>query len=130
MQTVQMPKSACVCVCVFQHEAKIRSLTEYMQNMELKKRQLEENYDCLSEELAKLQTAGTHTLSSKMYPSNTMVYSAQQEAKGHFMLYYNVIYNSDCKVIVCMFADSGQETPLDTDESGNVKVVLIHCWCG
>uniref|UniRef100_A0A673GXV5 Kinesin-like protein n=1 Tax=Sinocyclocheilus rhinocerous TaxID=307959 RepID=A0A673GXV5_9TELE len=45
-----------VSVC-FQHEAKIRSLTEYMQNMELKKRQLENNYDCLSEELAKLQTA-------------------------------------------------------------------------
>uniref|UniRef100_A0A8C1GYF6 Kinesin-like protein n=1 Tax=Cyprinus carpio carpio TaxID=630221 RepID=A0A8C1GYF6_CYPCA len=42
---------------ISQHEAKIRSLTEYMQNMELKKRQLEENYDCLSEELAKLQTA-------------------------------------------------------------------------
>uniref|UniRef100_A0A8C1KN96 Kinesin-like protein n=1 Tax=Cyprinus carpio TaxID=7962 RepID=A0A8C1KN96_CYPCA len=41
---------------ISQHEAKIRSLTEYMQNMELKKRQLEENYDCLSEELAKLQT--------------------------------------------------------------------------
>ncbi|XP_009301044.1 kinesin heavy chain isoform X1 [Danio rerio] len=40
---------------ISQHEAKIRSLTEYMQNMELKKRQLEENYDCLSEELAKLQ---------------------------------------------------------------------------
>uniref|UniRef100_A0A8C2C243 Kinesin-like protein n=1 Tax=Cyprinus carpio TaxID=7962 RepID=A0A8C2C243_CYPCA len=39
---------------ISQHEAKIRSLTEYMQNMELKKRQLEENYDCLSEELAKL----------------------------------------------------------------------------
>ncbi|XP_016107337.1 kinesin heavy chain [Sinocyclocheilus grahami] len=39
------------------HEAKIRSLTEYMQNMELKKRQLENNYDCLSEELTKLQTA-------------------------------------------------------------------------
>ncbi|XP_052414060.1 kinesin heavy chain [Carassius gibelio] len=42
---------------ISQHEAKIRSLTEYMQNVELKKRQLEENYDCLSEELAKLQTA-------------------------------------------------------------------------
>uniref|UniRef100_A0A8C2BX76 Kinesin-like protein n=1 Tax=Cyprinus carpio TaxID=7962 RepID=A0A8C2BX76_CYPCA len=40
---------------ISQHEAKIRSLTEYMQNMELKKRQLEENYDCLSEELAKLK---------------------------------------------------------------------------
>ncbi|XP_073707336.1 kinesin heavy chain [Garra rufa] len=40
---------------ISQHEAKIRSLTEYMQNVELKKRQLEENYDCLNEELAKLQ---------------------------------------------------------------------------
>ncbi|XP_016097262.1 kinesin heavy chain-like [Sinocyclocheilus grahami] len=62
-----------VSVC-FQHEAKIRSLTEYMQNMELKKRQLENNYDCLSEELTKLQTA-----------------------------------------------ESAQDNPLDTDESGNGK---------
>ncbi|KAF4112649.1 kinesin heavy chain [Onychostoma macrolepis] len=59
---------------ISQHEAKIRSLTEYMQNVELKKRQLEENYDCLSEELAKLQTA-----------------------------------------------ESAQDNPLDTDESGNGK---------
>uniref|UniRef100_A0A8C1KMD8 Kinesin-like protein n=1 Tax=Cyprinus carpio TaxID=7962 RepID=A0A8C1KMD8_CYPCA len=59
---------------ISQHEAKIRSLTEYMQNMELKKRQLEENYDCLSEELAKLQTA-----------------------------------------------ESAQDNPLDTDESGTRK---------
>uniref|UniRef100_A0A8C2BX63 Kinesin-like protein n=1 Tax=Cyprinus carpio TaxID=7962 RepID=A0A8C2BX63_CYPCA len=49
---------------ISQHEAKIRSLTEYMQNMELKKRQLEENYDCLSEELAKLQTPLTCILLS------------------------------------------------------------------
>ncbi|KAJ7998851.1 hypothetical protein DPEC_G00209260 [Dallia pectoralis] len=41
---------------ISQHEVKIRSLTEYMQNVELKKRQLEESYDTLSEELAKLQT--------------------------------------------------------------------------
>ncbi|XP_067228742.1 kinesin heavy chain [Chanodichthys erythropterus] len=64
---------------ISQHEAKIRSLTEYMQNVELKKRQLEENYDCLSEELAKLQTA-----------------------------------------------DSGQDNPLDTDESGNMKKADVH----
>lgn len=42
----------------FQHEAKIRSLTDYMQNVELKKRQLEDSYDSLSEELAKLQAQG------------------------------------------------------------------------
>lgn len=42
----------------FQHGAKIRSLTEYMQNVELKKRQLEDSYDSLSEELAKLKAQG------------------------------------------------------------------------
>nr|XP_040058777.1 kinesin heavy chain isoform X2 [Gasterosteus aculeatus aculeatus] len=40
---------------VSQHEAKIRSLTDYMQNVELKKRKLEDSHDSLSEELAKLQ---------------------------------------------------------------------------
>lgn len=42
-----------------QHEAKIRSLTEYMQSMEQKKRLLEESHDSLSEELAKLQDQGS-----------------------------------------------------------------------
>ncbi|XP_060926183.1 kinesin heavy chain isoform X2 [Limanda limanda] len=40
---------------ISQHGAKIRSLTEYLQNVELKKRQLEDSYDSLSEELAKVQ---------------------------------------------------------------------------
>ncbi|XP_053226760.1 kinesin heavy chain isoform X3 [Podarcis raffonei] len=44
---------------ISQHEAKIRSLTEYMQSVELKKRNLEESYDTLSEELAKLQAQET-----------------------------------------------------------------------
>ncbi|MBN3317767.1 KIF5A protein, partial [Atractosteus spatula] len=44
---------------ISQHEAKIRSLTEYMQNVELKKRQLEDSYDSLSEELARLQAQET-----------------------------------------------------------------------
>nr|XP_033794886.1 kinesin heavy chain [Geotrypetes seraphini]XP_033794887.1 kinesin heavy chain [Geotrypetes seraphini] len=44
---------------ISQHEAKIRSLTEYMHSVELKKRQLEESYDSLSEELAKLQAQET-----------------------------------------------------------------------
>ncbi|TMS19299.1 Kinesin heavy chain isoform 5A [Larimichthys crocea] len=53
---------------VLQHEAKIRSLTDYMQNVELKKRHLEDSYDSLSEELAKLQaqerlTRGKHLTS-------------------------------------------------------------------
>ncbi|EDM16486.1 kinesin family member 5A [Rattus norvegicus] len=44
---------------ISQHEAKIRSLTEYMQTVELKKRHLEESYDSLSDELAKLQAQET-----------------------------------------------------------------------
>uniref|UniRef100_A0A4W6BS51 Kinesin-like protein n=1 Tax=Lates calcarifer TaxID=8187 RepID=A0A4W6BS51_LATCA len=44
---------------ISQHEAKIRSLTEYMQSVEQKKRLLEESHDSLSEELAKLQDQET-----------------------------------------------------------------------
>ncbi|KFO34548.1 Kinesin-1 heavy chain [Fukomys damarensis] len=40
---------------VSQHEAKIKSLTEYLQNVEQKKRQLEESVDSLSEELVQLR---------------------------------------------------------------------------
>lgn len=43
-----------------QHQAKIKSLTDYMQNMEQKKRQLEESQDALTEELAKLQAQGLY----------------------------------------------------------------------
>uniref|UniRef100_A0A6Q2XEQ7 Kinesin-like protein n=1 Tax=Esox lucius TaxID=8010 RepID=A0A6Q2XEQ7_ESOLU len=39
---------------ISQHEAKIKSLTEYLQNVEQKKRQLEENVDSLNEELVKI----------------------------------------------------------------------------
>uniref|UniRef100_A0A8C5FQI5 Kinesin-like protein n=1 Tax=Gadus morhua TaxID=8049 RepID=A0A8C5FQI5_GADMO len=40
---------------ISQHQAKIKSLTDYMQNVEQKKRQLEESQDGLMEELAKLK---------------------------------------------------------------------------
>uniref|UniRef100_A0A3Q3FIF6 Kinesin-like protein n=1 Tax=Labrus bergylta TaxID=56723 RepID=A0A3Q3FIF6_9LABR len=50
---------------VSQHEAKIRSLTEYMQSVEKKKRQLEDSYDSLSEELAKVQAQGRLMNSSR-----------------------------------------------------------------
>uniref|UniRef100_A0A8C2S9Z6 Kinesin-like protein n=1 Tax=Capra hircus TaxID=9925 RepID=A0A8C2S9Z6_CAPHI len=44
---------------ISQHEAKIKSLTEYLQNVEQKKRQLEESVDSLSEELVQLRAQGT-----------------------------------------------------------------------
>ncbi|XP_041332679.1 kinesin heavy chain-like, partial [Pyrgilauda ruficollis] len=43
---------------ISQHEAKIRSLTEYAQSLELRKRHLEEAHDALGEELARLQAQG------------------------------------------------------------------------
>ncbi|XP_048857196.1 kinesin heavy chain isoform X1 [Brienomyrus brachyistius] len=43
---------------ISQHQAKIRSLTDYMQNVEQKRRQLEESQDALTEELAKLHAQG------------------------------------------------------------------------
>ncbi|KAG7226995.1 hypothetical protein INR49_022341, partial [Caranx melampygus] len=50
---------------ISQHEAKIRSLTEYMQSVEQKKRLLEESHDSLSEELAKLQDQDNSQLEEK-----------------------------------------------------------------
>lgn len=44
-----------------QYEAKIKSLTEYLQNIEQKKRALEENVDSLNEELVKLSAQGINT---------------------------------------------------------------------
>uniref|UniRef100_A0A3B3UMK4 Kinesin-like protein n=1 Tax=Poecilia latipinna TaxID=48699 RepID=A0A3B3UMK4_9TELE len=44
---------------ISQHEAKIRSLMDCMQNVELKKRQLEDSYDSLTEEMANLRAQGT-----------------------------------------------------------------------
>uniref|UniRef100_A0A8L0DUY8 Kinesin-like protein n=1 Tax=Oncorhynchus mykiss TaxID=8022 RepID=A0A8L0DUY8_ONCMY len=40
---------------ISQHQAKIKSLTDYMQNMEQKKRRLEESQDALTEELKTLE---------------------------------------------------------------------------
>ncbi|XP_029974319.1 kinesin family member 5Aa isoform X1 [Salarias fasciatus] len=50
---------------ISQHEAKIRSLTEYMQSVEQKKRLLEESHDSLSEELAKLQDQDNSMMEEK-----------------------------------------------------------------
>uniref|UniRef100_A0A8B9KXQ7 Kinesin-like protein n=1 Tax=Astyanax mexicanus TaxID=7994 RepID=A0A8B9KXQ7_ASTMX len=61
---------------ISQHEAKIRSLSEYMQNMELKKRQLEENYDSLSEEFSRLQNTGP-------VHSGESILSVKQQRENH-----------------------------------------------
>ncbi|XP_026074654.1 kinesin family member 5Aa [Carassius auratus] len=59
MEETSRELSSCQ-LLISQHEAKIRSLTEYMQNVEHKKRQLEDSYDALSEEFFMLQNSESH----------------------------------------------------------------------
>uniref|UniRef100_A0A8C2G6F6 Kinesin-like protein n=1 Tax=Cyprinus carpio TaxID=7962 RepID=A0A8C2G6F6_CYPCA len=54
MQANEKELSSCQ-LLISQHQAKIKSLTDYMQNMEQKKRQLEESHDSLMEELKALE---------------------------------------------------------------------------
>ncbi|MEQ2296182.1 hypothetical protein AMECASPLE_022331 [Ameca splendens] len=66
---------------VSQHEAKIRSLMECMQNVELKKRQLVDSNDALTEELAKLraQESMSQVTSGK---NNTSLQSDIKKTRG------------------------------------------------
>nr|XP_023671762.1 kinesin heavy chain isoform X1 [Paramormyrops kingsleyae]XP_023671763.1 kinesin heavy chain isoform X1 [Paramormyrops kingsleyae] len=52
---------------ISQHQAKIRSLTDYMQNVEQKRRQLEESQDTLTEELARLHAQGEAPAPQRMH---------------------------------------------------------------
>uniref|UniRef100_A0A8C6S6K3 Kinesin-like protein n=1 Tax=Neogobius melanostomus TaxID=47308 RepID=A0A8C6S6K3_9GOBI len=75
--------SSCQLV-ISQHEAKIRSLTEYMQSVEQKKRLLEESHDSLSEELAKLQDMG-YTKPSSSYVKQK---GSRQQSETHRGLHH------------------------------------------
>lgn len=61
----------CLCILV-QLEAKVKSLTESLQNVEQKKRQLEENVDSLNEEIVRIRAQGElrhcHGTTLKSYP--------------------------------------------------------------
>lgn len=101
---------------LMQHEAKIRSLTEYMQSVEQKKRLLEESHDSLSEELAKLQDQG-----------NTQRHAAS-EILTHGYMYY---LKNSCFLL--LLADNSlleeKEGEKGETEEGNVKVrnTETHC---
>uniref|UniRef100_A0A8C5I153 Kinesin heavy chain n=1 Tax=Gouania willdenowi TaxID=441366 RepID=A0A8C5I153_GOUWI len=64
---------------ISQHEAKIRSLTEYMQNIERKKRLLEDSYDSLTEELVKLQAQKTLSL----HINRVLLRAVEQQMESH-----------------------------------------------
>ncbi|XP_068160472.1 kinesin-1 heavy chain-like isoform X2 [Antennarius striatus] len=59
---------------ISQHEAKIRSLTDSLQNVEQKKRQLEENVDLLNEEIVQIKTQ------EKVNATENKIQSANEDA--------------------------------------------------
>ncbi|XP_049562425.1 kinesin-1 heavy chain isoform X2 [Orcinus orca] len=73
---------------ISQHEAKIRSLTEYLQNVEQKKRQLEESVDSLSEELVQLRAQEkVHEMEkehlNKVQTANEVKATVEQQIQSH-----------------------------------------------
>lgn len=50
-----------------QQEAKIKSLTDSLQNVEQKKRQLQENVDLLNEEIVRIQAQGEQRLVHQLF---------------------------------------------------------------
>lgn len=54
----QLSLFLCLFLPVVQHEAKIKSLTDCLQNVEQKKRHLEENVDSLNEEIVRIKAQG------------------------------------------------------------------------
>ncbi|CAL8279070.1 unnamed protein product [Lota lota] len=71
---------------ISQHEAKIKSLTEYLQNVEQKKRQLEENVDSLNEELVKISAQEkVHAMEkeSEIQTANEVKEAVEQQIHSH-----------------------------------------------
>uniref|UniRef100_A0A4W4E5M2 Kinesin-like protein n=1 Tax=Electrophorus electricus TaxID=8005 RepID=A0A4W4E5M2_ELEEL len=69
---------------ISQHEAKIKSLTEYLQNVEQKKRQLEENVDSLNEERRMLFT-DFHAMEkeNEIQTANEVKAAVEQQIQNH-----------------------------------------------
>ncbi|NXQ27658.1 KINH protein, partial [Alaudala cheleensis] len=70
------------------HEAKIKSLTEYLQNVEQKKRQLEESVDSLNEELVQLRAQEkVHEMEkehlNKVQTANEVKQAVEQQIQSH-----------------------------------------------
>ncbi|XP_066483307.1 kinesin-1 heavy chain [Tiliqua scincoides] len=73
---------------ISQHEAKIKSLTEYLQNIEQKKRQLEESVDSLNDELVELRAQKkVHEMEkehlNKVQTANEVKQAVEQQIQSH-----------------------------------------------
>nr|XP_033787389.1 kinesin-1 heavy chain [Geotrypetes seraphini] len=83
---------------ISQHEAKIKSLTEYLQNVEQKKRQLEESVDSLNEELVKLRAQEkVHEMEkehlNKVQTANEVKHAVEQQIQSHREVHQKQISN-------------------------------------
>uniref|UniRef100_A0A3Q3WFL4 Kinesin-like protein n=1 Tax=Mola mola TaxID=94237 RepID=A0A3Q3WFL4_MOLML len=101
---------------IAQHEAKIRSLVEYMQNVELKKRNLEDSYDSLSEELAKLQAQELNIYSdSKVKEALEQQMESHQEAHSKQLGHLRDEINEKQKIIGEL-TDCNQKQQLELEQ--------------
>ncbi|KAJ8336638.1 hypothetical protein SKAU_G00378580 [Synaphobranchus kaupii] len=81
---------------ISQHEAKIKSLTEYLHNVEQKKRLLEENVDSLNEELVKIsaqEKVQAMEKESEIQTANEVKEAVEKQIQGHREVHQKQIGN-------------------------------------
>ncbi|XP_057190415.1 kinesin-1 heavy chain isoform X1 [Triplophysa rosa] len=105
-----------------QHEAKIKSLTEYLQNVEQKKRQLEEDVDSLNEELVKISAQEkVHAMEkeSEIQSANEVKEAVEKQIHNH--------REAHQKQISSLRDDLDTKEKLITDlQDLNQKIMLEH----
>ncbi|XP_035284524.1 kinesin-1 heavy chain-like [Anguilla anguilla] len=85
MEETERELTACQ-LRISQHEAKIKSLTEYLQNVEQKKRQLEETVDSLNEDLVKISAQEkVHAMEkeSEVQTANEVKEAVEKQIQNH-----------------------------------------------
>uniref|UniRef100_A0A672PXZ3 Kinesin-like protein n=1 Tax=Sinocyclocheilus grahami TaxID=75366 RepID=A0A672PXZ3_SINGR len=133
MQANEKELASCQ-LLISQHQAKIKSLTDYMQSMEQKKRQLEESHDSLMEELAKLHAQEKmHEVSvldkekehmSRIQDAEEMKKALEQQMESHREAHQKqlsqlqTLHNLRVLFIQDINNRIGRSAELDTDESG------------
>uniref|UniRef100_A0A3Q3W6F4 Kinesin-like protein n=1 Tax=Mola mola TaxID=94237 RepID=A0A3Q3W6F4_MOLML len=83
MEEMEMDLTACQ-LRISQHEAKIKSLTDSLQNVEQKKRQLEENVDSLNEEIVHIKAQEkVNTMENEIQSANEVKESVEKQIQTH-----------------------------------------------
>ncbi|XP_038579752.1 kinesin-1 heavy chain-like [Micropterus salmoides] len=85
MEEMEIELTACQ-LRISQHEAKIKSLTDSLQNVEQKKRQLEENVDCLNEEIVRIKAqekVNTMEKEDEIQSANEVKEAVEKQIQSH-----------------------------------------------